>query len=92
MNSQADIRRLTQAVYDLRTMTEVLNGSRQRGAQKQRAVRVADLRSLEMFPRRAEGIPKISGAPTAAEYNALVDVVQTLYEALGAVSMALNRR
>lgn len=70
---------------------EVLAGKRNPGERHKAAVRLSDLEALTDYSYRLKS-GLVSAAPTATQYNALVEDVQRLHQILQSLSHALNDR
>ncbi|MBO3760349.1 hypothetical protein [Ciceribacter sp. L1K22] len=69
---------------------EVLAGKRGKASIRRAAIRIQDLDELlRIEPVKAE---QVSGTPTAAQYNKLLEDVTELNNRLNAVALALQRR
>lgn len=69
---------------------EILAGIRRQNVGRA-AVRLDDLNGLLQIPETLKSV-KVSGTPTDAEFNALVDDVVMLHTRLRAIVMALRSR
>lgn len=72
---------------------EILDGSRNLQSRGKAAVRFEDMRFLQDLPSIPPTARKAIGASvTVAEYNALVDDVARLYQALGSIAMLVSQK
>lgn len=75
----------------IKEKTEILDGSRNNKVKALAAVRFGDLAQLYKFPSAPTAKP-LTAAPTADEYNALLDDLKRVYEVLGTIAARLNNR
>lgn len=71
---------------------EILDGSRSRSAIRKAAVRIEDLTGILELSAKLKSVKAAGAAPTAAEFDALVDDVAMLQLRLLAVAQALQAR
>lgn len=75
-----------------REKLETLDGSRGRNALRRAAVRIEDVDGLLLVTQKLKAQKAAGSSPTKAEFDALVDDVNTLHKQLVAVSSALQAR
>lgn len=76
----------------LKQKIETLDGSRRGGNAGRAAVRIEDLDGLLALPDTLKSAKAAGTAPTATEFDALVDDVQAIHRRLRAVMSALRAR